>query len=975
MAILSSDGKYVTVQKGDTLWGICKTYLGSGNKYQEIAKKNNISNPNLIYVNQKIYIDGSSGSSSSSSSKANSNKVTITAFGLLSTSDNTLFATWDWSKESTTENYQLAWEYCGEDGVWFIQTSSNSVNEHYYAESRQAQYNIPTGAYRVRFRVKPVAKDKENSNSSKKTKQWTAEWTDYKTYTVSNPLTVPSGLNVEIDENNKLDARIDNIDINATQIKFEIVKNDTSSYKTLTSNINKTFNYVSCSCTVDAGHEYKVRCKALKNNLQSEWSDFSANVRAMPSAPSSITECKAVERNSDGYAVYLKWGAVNSAETYDIEYTLTKEYFDSVGGDTTTVSTTDASTELTIYKLTTGGEYFFRVRATNEKGSSKWSGIVSVKLGEAPDKPTTWSSTTTCIVGEPLNLYWMHNAKDGSNQTKATIKINGTELPEIIYTEDNDDENNVNGVYSVDTSQYDEGTELKWQVKTAGVTGVYGEYSTERVVDINARPYLTLTVTDEFEIDENGNIILLPPEDGIMRTLESFPFYVKAIAGPNTQAPVSYHMTITANEMYETVDQLGNTKIISAGDQLYSKYFDINTPITVEFSANNLDLENGMEYTINCVVSMDSGLTAEANSSFNVSWIETQYMPNAEITINEDDCSAAIRPYCEEYKYDYWEVTGGSGSYSNAIKIPAETALLDAYTTSGEQVYIGTYPNINELYYCIQYVDQNGNSIEPRYLKVNYVSGSFAVTSQLLNSSQIGKVLTSTGEEVFIGRTGADTLIFYSIVEEATPVEDVTLSVYRREFDGGFTEIATNLVNTDNTFVVDPHPALDYARYRIVAKTIATGAVGYYDLPNLLVDGKAAIIQWDEEWTTFNNWSEDPLSQPAWSGSLLKLPYNIDVSYSNSPDVSHVKYIGRKHPVSYHGTHVGEAQSWNLSVPKDDEETIYALRRLQNWMGNAYVREPGGTGFWASVKVSFSETHCEVIIPVTIDITRVEGGI
>lgn len=38
-----------TVQKGDTLWGIAKRFLGDGSRYREIATLNNIANPNLIY--------------------------------------------------------------------------------------------------------------------------------------------------------------------------------------------------------------------------------------------------------------------------------------------------------------------------------------------------------------------------------------------------------------------------------------------------------------------------------------------------------------------------------------------------------------------------------------------------------------------------------------------------------------------------------------------------------------------------------------------------------------------------------------------------------------------------------------------------------------------------------------------------------------------------------------------------------------
>eukprot|EP00831_Metopus_contortus_P080246 TRINITY_DN8170_c0_g1_i9.p1 TRINITY_DN8170_c0_g1~~TRINITY_DN8170_c0_g1_i9.p1 ORF type:complete len:253 (-),score=35.34 TRINITY_DN8170_c0_g1_i9:343-1101(-) len=46
--------KTYTVKKGDCLWNICKQYLGNGSKYNEIAKLNNISNPNLIYPGQVI---------------------------------------------------------------------------------------------------------------------------------------------------------------------------------------------------------------------------------------------------------------------------------------------------------------------------------------------------------------------------------------------------------------------------------------------------------------------------------------------------------------------------------------------------------------------------------------------------------------------------------------------------------------------------------------------------------------------------------------------------------------------------------------------------------------------------------------------------------------------------------------------------------------------------------------------------------
>ena len=63
-----------TVKKGDTLSAIAKQY---GTTYQQIAKDNNISNPNLIYAGQKLNIGGSTPSSNTQNN-ASANPTTKT---------------------------------------------------------------------------------------------------------------------------------------------------------------------------------------------------------------------------------------------------------------------------------------------------------------------------------------------------------------------------------------------------------------------------------------------------------------------------------------------------------------------------------------------------------------------------------------------------------------------------------------------------------------------------------------------------------------------------------------------------------------------------------------------------------------------------------------------------------------------------------------------------------------------------------
>lgn len=917
MARLSSDGSYVTVQWGDTLSQIALDYCGSASKYRQLAAINGISNPNLIYVGQKIYLgedsggggyddgyDDGYGSGSGSGSGSGGSYVhytpssysgpSITQFGLLSTNEKVLFATWNWTK-SNTDSYKVLWTYDPGNGVWFIgEESSISVDSDSPETSRQSMYNIPEGARKVRFKVKPISETFRNNDTD--VHYWTASWSSVKTYTNTTPIAVPDVPTVEIDKY-KLTATLDNLPSEITNVQFQVVKDNSASvFKTGTATV--VSNHASFSCSVDAGGEYKVRCRAYSTNGNeySEWSKYSANYTTMPATPSKIINIKATSETS----VYVEWEAAATAKTYELQWSTTKEYIDS--SDQTSSQSNIEFTHFEKSGLESGKEYFFRVRAVNDGGESGWSEIKSIAIGKAPAAPTTWSSTTTCITGETLILYWVHNAGDGSIQTYADLEIyiGGEREAHTIRNVDGDDDNKICS-YTIETADYIEGTQIQWRVRTAGVTKQYGPWSVQRTVDVYAPPSLELKM-----IDIGGNVI---------DKLTSFPFFIYGLAGPKTQVPVGYHLVVVANEHYETTDNIGNVKTIKTGEQVYSKYFDTADVLMVELSAGNIDLENNVSYTVSCTVNMNSGLTCSASLDFTVSWADIQYVPNAEIGINRDTFTASIRPYCENIAIEYRKV------------------IRDGY------IY----------------------------------SVSDEVVSRVYGEPVRG-IKTTTGEQVYFGVTASDTELYYCTVEVKSYPEDVMFSVYRREFDGNFTELALNLDGAKQTTIIDPHPALDLARYRIVAISKATGSVTYYDPPGYPVGGTAVILQWDEQWTTFETSEANAMEQPSWSGSMLKLPYNIDVADSIKPDVSLVKYIGRTHPVSYYGTQVDVASTWNVAIEQSDKETLYALRRLSMWTGDVYVREPSGSGYWANVAVSFSQKHCNLTIPVTLDIVRVAGG-
>lgn len=1498
-----------TVKKGDTLPQIAVTY---NTTVANLVKLNDITNPDYIVVGQVLTVSGTA----TATKKNTTNKAVIKAFGLQANTDRTVYATWTWSK-AHTQHYKITWYYATGDGIWFV-GSDTTVNV------KQAIYNAPSNATKVKFRVKPVSTTYKKNK--KDTKYWTAVWSTESVYAFSsNPPSTPSAPNVNI-SNNKLTATLENLNLNATIIEFQVVKDDSTVFNTGKANITKSS--ASYTCAVNAGSEYKVRCRAWRGTEYSGWGEYSSNAGTTPAAVSGITSCKATSETS----VYVEWNPVGSAESYDLEYTTEQRYFD--GSDEVTTKNGIKHNHFEITGLETGDEYYFRVRAVNSNGESAWTSPWKVILGTKPTAPTTWSSTTTAITGEPVTLYWVHNSEDGSSQTYAIINItiNGNTETKIVNITEEESKEGKTCQYTIDTTSYTEGTTIQWRVRTGGITAnisdienTFSDWSILRTIDVYASPTLELsmtgstdnitwtgeygsidttdriiemaygngivvgiaettvdnvikmvysddgenwkistnTITDDvgsivknahieycgdrfvlitsFENDVNTGYYIYTSEDGINLTgvggsmvggiksvaegiaygkgmtvivgrhatrefrsdsmiyysmdnfashygvsyiyqsdefidttyilcdvaygngkfvavgygsgnpdnndytgehatgrifysfdgmnwfvndtyfegvilqnvkygngrfiatdakgeavysddgmnwkhsgnihlwvgetnykedhngsygvfnfniaygngifmtfcdkgsiyysydgekwkhitcdfqhdisdqfvnivygkgkfiisregggfyylkpsggdsvinldgditLRRFPFRLTGIPGPNTQKAIGYHVSISPNEKYETEDSVGNKKIITENDVIYSKYFDIMDNLLLDLSAGDIDLENNVMYTITVTVSMNSGLTAEATLTFIVSWDDLEYEPNAEISFDSETYSTYLRPYCliennelvfsekpegfitaggrtVEYCNGNFIMGGKYGilyskdgikwtesnvthadiyamAYGDGRAIPKLVVDMDGeiipieYFSGNVLVAVGndytiwfsedggitwiaiskwvilpvgqiTYNDVTyakgnfyiTCYYGIYYTNDfknwhsvigvgrqinsitygNGKLVAVgsggglyvssdgyewksisgmgtyNFKKVIYDNGMFLVigyggvmlysyngenwgmtttdTNGLNSKSNIEDIKYVKDRFIAVGdgdisgiaslyysttglvweavepqpvfsdtgniRTGLTGLAYgdgklvvisytgkYSngiCAEVESLTQDVTLSVFRREFDGSFTELITGIENTSNITITDPHPSLDYARYRIVATDKNTGAVSYSDLPAYPIDGKEIIIQWDEDWSYFDVNEEDELAQPPWAGSMLKLPYNIDVSDKYNSDVSLVEYIGRKRPISYYGTQLGETSSWKVDIPKSDKETLYALRRLSIWMGDVYVREPSGSGYWANISVSFSQTHCQLTIPVQIEITRVEGGV
>lgn len=729
------------------------------------------------------------------------------------------------------EHYEVKWHYKVND-IWFEGTSGTT-------EETNHTYSYPSNAIEVKVTVSPISKTYKEGDVEKT--YWTAEKT---TTSIKMEVLPPDALSApEVSiEKYSLTAKIENItDAKVEEVWFEVYKDDDVK-PCATGKATVRTARASFTCAVQAGSKYRVRCKGVNivgnSNIEGEWSLYSGEVDTIPSAPTNVK----VSVESDK-SVKVMWDACSSAKSYTVQYATNKLYFDS---SSDVQSTTVENTYAIISGIETGHEWYFRVKATNDKGDSGYSDLVYKVVGTKPEPPTTWSLTSTAIIGDPVVLYWVHNSEDGSKQNQAQIEltINGTgEIVTVNTSEDILDPDEIDKIYTynVDLTAYPQGAEILWRVRTRGVLAEYSDWSIQRSINTYAPPTMMLTLGDN-----SGD-------------LTQYPFNIAASVGPAVQTALSYHVSITSLFTYWTQDRTGKDILVNAGDEVYSKVFlSPGNEFSYDLLPQDLTLENNQSYNINVVAAMDSGLTAESTGVVTVSWSETNYQPDASVAIDKNTLCAYISPYCMD------------------------------------------------------------------------------------------------GDEL---------------------IDDVVLSVYRREYDGTFTEIATDIINAGSTSVTDPHPSLDYARYRVVARSTNTNVIGFTDLAAIPVNEPSIVIQWNESWSNFDIDEEAGPEIPFATGSTLKLKYNVDVQESNMLDKTLVNYIGRKSPVSYYGTQQGVTGSWSTDIPKYDKETIYALRRLAVWGGDVYVREPNGMGYNASIEVSMNIKHKELTIPVSIEVTRVEGDI
>lgn len=862
------------VARGDCLWNIALDYMGNGRRYPEIKTANGLKS-NVIYVGNVFNIPGVTpgygGAPAPAPSPSPPNVVNIVWFSLRADTQREMQIIW----EHSALKFKIRYEMKDLSGRWWTVNEEEKTFTSDQQKASSYTYEEANDRFVCRVRVKAIDNDGNDITG------WSDKEYDFR----ENPPPPPEISNSEIDNNDNLLVEFENIaeNVGIESIEIAVYQDNDLKYDTFIIQVNQETRYASHTSKVDPGHYYRLKARSIRYTLpdgtrreegiRGNWTDYSSNMQSTPIPPNEILVLSVkeiVEQGSTNYGVKVEWDAVPVAKTYTVQWTENPEYFDDNPGEVHSQDTEEGQgPKILLTGIDLGHTYYFRVGSNNDKGSSlTWTPIKSLNVGSRPSAPTTWSNTNTNILGEDLNLYWTHNATDGSLETYARlhvelIKSDSTSFAfdEVIQNERPETDPSRVSMFTLNTGdpQYstflDGNSKIKWKVQTRGVASEYSEYSVEREISVYSRPTLQMDIKNKY--------------DEPITDIYEFPFSIDLLARPSTQTPISYYIEIVSNNSYETVDSVGIVKSVNAGDIIYTRHVDPLIPtwdIRAYITPGDVDLQSGFEYTVKATVAMNSGLTAETEQTFNTEFDVSTYDVFADIVVDKETLQASIKPYANEWYY---------------VDDEPHTRLA----------------------------------------------------------------------------------------------ENCMLSVYRREYDGSFIEIGTDIPNGEDMHVTDPHPALDYARYRVVVRSEDNGSISYRDIDAVKVGEPSIVIQWAEEWTKFETETDEEPLEPSWKGSMIKIPYNVDVSEKTNPDVTLVDYVGRKNPVSYYGTKIGETASWSVEIPSDDKEMIYELRRLSKWMDNVYVREPSGVGYWANINLNFSLKHKAVTIPVTFEIKRVEGGI
>lgn len=480
------------------------------------------------------------------------------------------------------------------------------------------------------------------------------------------------------------------------------------------------------------GKSYSIR--ARMQNILGNWSGWYSWAEPVRTRPARTGSPRA-QATSAGAAA-LSWDAAAGAEWYEIAYANSPRAF-SLSSGFKTKSTKElaqpSARTFSFDDLDSGKSWFFWVRGCNAAGDGDWSpASAEIVLGKAPAAPTVWADSYVSVRGESVTVRWVHNASDGTAQSRARVSVRTSPSEEWTRYE-------VSGSASsmeVPTAGVADGGYLDFYVNTWGAStgaSVMSPDSDVRRVRVWQRPAVEVRCP---------------------AVAEGFPLAISVESVTQGQSPVALALSIAAEAPHEAVMADGSEEMVDAGAQVWGEtYYGTAMPLSVELTPRDLTLTDGQRYLVTASCAMSSGLSCRASSSFAAKVPDGALDIQIDITARGDwGCEVAACAYvppdiaapstslarptetdpvvAEGIVLDIYrhETDGTMTPLMTGVPNGAGYTLTDGHAALGEQSYRVTATDVSTG--AIEYEDATASVVSGRLLLVQW-DGGVAQTAEV----------------------------------------------------------------------------------------------------------------------------------------------------------------------------------------------------------------------------------------------------
>lgn len=444
------------------------------------------------------------------------------------------------------------------------------------------------------------------------------------------------------------------------------------------------------------------------------WSDMSSLSSPVEMPPIAPSDLKA--KSTTNSSVVLSWtDGGHTGNKYQIAYSDDAEEIKK-SGSSMAVRTTEyeafpvdignnrVGQSYTVNIDDGGKQWYFRVRRQSAGGWSNWSGITSAMVGKVPSAPVTYA-TQPYVAGETVLLRWAYVNTDGSEQQNAQIVFTGGIQRTVTV-------NGSSQYYELDISSVENGTEISWKVRCAGVVKdgnnpKYGDYSAVKKFTVVTPPVLSV---------DDGT------ENGIMT---GFPLAITANSSAPSR-PVSYYAQIACGEDIPTTRPNGTEITLREGSVIWSEQkVTSETGAVFTVLPADIQLEDDKRYVLTVTVASSYGLRTTEERDIVCSFAPSTVSISANVEFDEDGLFAVLEPECYDCVVEDGEIvvnddmTPVVGELSDCkIHIWRADAygnwelIAENLDNSGEIAVVDPHPTLGTCLYRICAVDNTTGAID-----------------------------------------------------------------------------------------------------------------------------------------------------------------------------------------------------------------------------------------------------------------------